>query len=110
MLFWAMLNLNIELKVHNNRNGTENSIQYLKIRLTFKESFDFTRSLTSPTGYLGCSCAYIFYKRIWGAHIEADALNRVNTVSLLYTYKLTDIYFAYYRGIGHSGVPFVPFR
>ena len=60
MLFWAMVNKIFEPNVKkSNRNGTD-KINSISVDLTkIKVSFDFSGSLTSLTGNLGCACAYL---------------------------------------------------
>ena len=66
MLFQAMVN-KTERIVNSNQYGTD-KINSVSENLTkINASFDFSGSLTSDTGNLGC--AYIFQKRTWGALI-----------------------------------------
>ena len=75
-----MENQNFERNVNSNRNGTDKINSISENPTKIKISFDFTRSLTSHTGNLGCVCSHIFQKRSLGALIGAGALKRANTV------------------------------
>ena len=84
-----MVNLNCEQNTNNNQNGTYKSNSISETPIKVNVCFEFTGSLTSHTGSLGCACAHIFQKRTSGALIGAGALYRANTVVCIYGRALT---------------------
>ena len=62
MLFREWLIKILKKKNISNQHGTDKIKALSKIPIKFKISFDFTRSLVSRIGNLGCSCAHEFQK------------------------------------------------
>ena len=52
---------------------------------------DLNGSLTYHNGNLGCACAHVFQKRLWGALIGAGVLNRA---SMVYPFALLENIFS----------------